>query len=197
MGSRRHARRANDYDRTLNRTRRRHERFHRRCDSIQLLLQLPVQPDRTLVPARIPAALSSPPVFREFSRASATSSARSAACASNPIPKAQLVEVIRLTAYVAHLTRTCLGGLGQRHRELPLSVKPPSSTSRYYTPITSPSGIAGDVDPKEALAASPSIGAMIPAGPAAAARVRTVEPAQHGEKRVTVESPAQPFRHGL
>ena len=53
-------------------------------------------------------------------------------------------------------------------------------------------GIAGDVDPKECRRLADKYFSILPAGPLPDGP-RTVEPPQRGEKRVEVESPAQPF----
>jgi predicted Zn-dependent peptidase len=62
----------------------------------------------------------------------------------------------------------------------------------YYTPGNITIGIAGDVKPAEARRLAEKYFARIPKGPLPPL-VRTVEPEQDGEKRVVVESPAQPF----
>src|SRR4029077_16525091 len=53
-------------------------------------------------------------------------------------------------------------------------------------------GIAGDVNPAEARRLGEKYFARLPRGPLPGP-VHTAEPAQEGEKRVGVESPAQPF----
>ena len=53
-------------------------------------------------------------------------------------------------------------------------------------------GIAGDVDPKECRRLADKYFSILPSGPLPSG-VRTVEPRQKGERRVQVESPAQPF----
>jgi predicted Zn-dependent peptidase len=63
---------------------------------------------------------------------------------------------------------------------------------RYYVPANITISIAGDVDPKECRRLADQYFAILPSGPLPSGP-RTVEPAQKGEKRVEVESPAQPF----
>jgi predicted Zn-dependent peptidase len=63
---------------------------------------------------------------------------------------------------------------------------------KYYVPANITIGIAGDVNPEECKRLAEKYFSLLPAGPLPSGP-RTVEPAQHGEKRVEVESTAQPF----
>ena len=63
---------------------------------------------------------------------------------------------------------------------------------KYYVPANITIGIAGDVDPKECRRLADKYFSILPAGPLPSGP-RTVEPAQKGERRIQVESPAQPF----
>ncbi len=63
---------------------------------------------------------------------------------------------------------------------------------KYYVPANITIGIAGDVDPKECRRMAEKYFSILPAG-ALPSGPRTVEPPQKGERRLQVESPAQPF----
>jgi predicted Zn-dependent peptidase len=63
---------------------------------------------------------------------------------------------------------------------------------KHYVPANITIGIAGDVDPAECKRLADKYFSIIPSGPVPGGPV-TVEPAQQGEKRVQVESAAQPF----
>ena len=63
---------------------------------------------------------------------------------------------------------------------------------KYYVPANITIAIAGDVDPKECRRLADKYFSILPSGPLPSGP-RTVEPLQRGEKRVQVESPAQPF----
>ena len=63
---------------------------------------------------------------------------------------------------------------------------------KYYTPGNITIGIAGDVNPADAKKMAEKYFGRLPKAPLPP-MVRTVEPVQEGEKRVAVESPAQPF----
>lgn len=62
----------------------------------------------------------------------------------------------------------------------------------HYVPNNMTIALVGDVDPDQVFAFAKRYFGTLPRGPEATP-VETVEPAQQGEKRVTVESSAQPF----
>jgi predicted Zn-dependent peptidase len=63
---------------------------------------------------------------------------------------------------------------------------------KYYTPSNLTIALVGDVDPKEARQMAEKYFGSVPSGPKPDP-VCTVEPPQQGERRVTIEDPAQPF----
>ena len=107
-------------------------------------------------------------------------------------PQGKLVEALLATAFAAHPYQNSAQRLGQRHRELPREPEAEAFYKSYYTPANMTIGIAGDVNPAEAKRLAEKYFGRLPAGPLPPL-VRTVEPQQEGEKRVAVESPAQPF----
>jgi zinc protease len=60
---------------------------------------------------------------------------------------------------------------------------------RYYTPANAHLVVAGDVAPDDAFRAVERHFSAIPPGPGCLPRVRTAEPPQYGERRVTIERP--------
>jgi predicted Zn-dependent peptidase len=63
---------------------------------------------------------------------------------------------------------------------------------KYYNPSNLTIAIVGDVDPKEVRRMADEYFGRIPTGPKPDP-VWTIEPQQQGERRVTIEDPAQPF----
>jgi predicted Zn-dependent peptidase len=63
---------------------------------------------------------------------------------------------------------------------------------KYYVPANLTISVAGDVDPRECRRLADKYFSILPSGPLPSGP-RTVEPVQKGERRVQVESPAQPF----
>ncbi|MEO8028408.1 MAG: pitrilysin family protein [Bryobacteraceae bacterium] len=130
------------------------------------------------------------PVFREFYKErDVVREERRMRVESSP--QGKLVESMLAAAYMAHPYHTMPGGWGsdiENFRE-PEAMR---FFRTHYVPANITIGIAGDVDPKTARALAEKYFGTIPAGPLPAP-VRTVEPPQEGERRVTVESPAQPF----
>ncbi len=130
------------------------------------------------------------PVFREFYKErDVVREERRMRTESSPV--GQLVEALLATAFAAHPYKTSPIGWGSdienfRRTEAEALYK------KYYTPGNMTIGIAGDVNPAEARKLAEKYFGRLPAGPTPPL-VRTVEPPQLGEKRVAVESAAQPF----
>jgi predicted Zn-dependent peptidase len=130
------------------------------------------------------------PVFREFYKErDVVREERRMRVESSP--QGKLVEAALSTAFAAHPYKNMPGGWASdiENFRLKEAVK---FYKTYYVPSNITLGIAGDVDPKVARRMAEKYFGRIPAGPLPP-RVRTVEPPQEGEKRVTVESPSQPF----
>src|SRR3984885_14472159 len=130
------------------------------------------------------------PVFREFYKErDVVREERRMRVESSP--QGLLVEGLLATAFEAHPYRVMPGGWASdidnfRANEAELFYK------KYYTAGNITIGIAGDVNPAEAKRMAEKYFGRIPKAPLPP-MVRTVEPKQEGEKRVGVESPAQPF----
>jgi predicted Zn-dependent peptidase len=103
----------------------------------------------------------------------------------------KLVEALTATAYAAHPYRNMPGGWAGdiEHFRRPDAER---FYKQYYVPANMTLGIAGDVNPAEARRLAQKYFGRLPARPLPS-RYRTEEPAQEGEKRVAVSSPAQPF----
>jgi predicted Zn-dependent peptidase len=106
-------------------------------------------------------------------------------------PQGKLIEGLLATAFAAHPYRVEPGGWSSdidnfRANEAALFYK------KYYTPGNITIAIAGDVNPVEAKRMAGKYFGRLPSAPRPPL-VRTVEPKQIGEKRVAVESQAQPF----
>ena len=106
-------------------------------------------------------------------------------------PQGMLVEALLATAFEAHPYRNMSAGWASdiENFRLPEAI---AFYKKYYVPANITIGIAGDVDPKECRRLADKYFSILPAGPLPDGP-RTVEPPQRGEKRVEVESPAQPF----
>ena len=105
-------------------------------------------------------------------------------------PQGKLQEALMSTAFVAHPYRSLVGWASDIDNLRATDAANFHQT--YYVPSNVTIAIAGDVDPKQVKQLAEKYYARIPAGPTPPAVV-TVEPEQYGEKRVQVESPAQPF----
>ena len=130
------------------------------------------------------------PVFREFYKErDVVREERRMRVESSP--QGMLAETLLATAFAAHPYRNMPGGWASdiENFRLPEAI---AFYKKYYVPSNITIGIAGDVDPKECRRLADKYFAILPAGPTPSGP-RTVEPAQKGEKRVQVESPAQPF----
>lgn len=129
------------------------------------------------------------PVFREFYKErDVVREERRMRIESSP--QGKLFEVAMATAFAAHPYRTLIGWASDienlRARDAEEFFK------RYYVPGNVTIGIAGDVNPAEIKRMAEKYFGPIPAGPLPPP-VITVEPPQEGEKRVVVETDAQPF----
>lgn len=130
------------------------------------------------------------PVFREFYKErDVVREERRMRVESSP--QGKLVEMLLATAFAAHPYRVMPGGWASdidnfRRTEAEAFYK------IYYTANNITIGIAGDVNPASAKALAERYFGRLPKRPLPPL-VRTVEPKQEGEKRVAVESAAQPF----
>ena len=130
------------------------------------------------------------PVFREFYKErDVVREERRMRVESSP--QGMLVEALLATAYAAHPYRNMPGGWASDIENFRLT-EAVQFYKKYYVPSNITIGIAGDVDPKECRRLADKYFSILPAGPVPSGP-RTVEPVQKGEKRVAVESPAQPF----
>jgi predicted Zn-dependent peptidase len=106
-------------------------------------------------------------------------------------PQGMLIEALLASAFEAHPYKNMPGGWASDIE----SFRRPDAEAffkRYYTPANLTMSIAGDVDPVEAKRLAEKYFSRLPKGPPAPL-IHTVEPAQQGEKRARVASPAQPF----
>jgi predicted Zn-dependent peptidase len=130
------------------------------------------------------------PVFREFYKErDVVREERRMRVESSP--QGKLVEALLATAFEAHPYRVMPGGWASdidnfRMPEAELFYK------KYYTPGNITIGIAGDVNPAEARKMAEKYFGRLPKAPLPP-MVRTIEPVQEGEKRVAIQSQAQPF----
>jgi predicted Zn-dependent peptidase len=130
------------------------------------------------------------PVFREFYKErDVVAEERRMRVESSP--QGKLVEAMLATAYAAHPYRNMPGGWAS---DIASFRRPDAERfyKQHYVPGNITIGIAGDVNPAEARRLAEKYFARLPRGPLPEP-VHTAEPAQEGEKRVLVESPAQPF----
>lgn len=130
------------------------------------------------------------PVFREFYKErDVVREERRMRIESSP--QGKLVEALLATAFSAHPYRNSPAGWSSdiENLRVPEAVR---FYKKYYVPANITIGIAGDVDPAECKRLADKYFSIIPSGPVPGGPV-TVEPAQRGEKRVQVESAAQPF----
>ena len=130
------------------------------------------------------------PVFREFYKErDVVREERRMRVESSP--QGQLAESLLATAFAAHPYRNMPGGWASDIDNFRLT-EAIAFYKKYYVPANITIGIAGDVDPKECRRLADKYFSILPAGPLPSGP-RTIEPVQKGEKRVEVESPAQPF----
>jgi len=130
------------------------------------------------------------PVFREFYKErDVVREERRMRVESSP--QGMLEEALLATAFEAHPYRNMPGGWASdiENFRLPEAIQ---FYKQYYVPANITISIAGDVDPKECQRLADKYFSILPSGPLPSGP-RTVEPVQKGEKRVQVESPAQPF----
>jgi predicted Zn-dependent peptidase len=130
------------------------------------------------------------PVFREFYKErDVVREERRMRVESSP--QGKLVENVIATAFSAHPYRNMPGGWAsdiERFRRPDAEV----FYKRYYVPANITIGIAGDISPAQAKQLAQKYFGRLPARPLPL-RELTDEPEQEGERRVAVESPAQPF----
>jgi predicted Zn-dependent peptidase len=130
------------------------------------------------------------PVFREFYKErDVVREERRMRIESSP--QGKLVEALLATAFEAHPYRNSPAGWASDIDNFRLS-EAVQFYKKYYVPENITIGIAGDVNPADCKRLADKYFSILPAGPLPSGP-RTMEPAQHGEKRVEVESPAQPF----
>ena len=130
------------------------------------------------------------PVFREFYKErDVVREERRMRVESSP--QGMLVEGLLATAFAAHPYRNMPGGWASdiENFRLPEAI---AFYKKYYVPANITIAIAGDVDPKECRRLADKYFSILPGGPLPSGP-RTIEPVQKGEKRVQIESPAQPF----
>ena len=130
------------------------------------------------------------PVFREFYKErEVVREERRMRVESSP--QGMLVEALLATAFEAHPYRNMPGGWASdiENFRLPEAI---AFYKKYYVPANITIAISGDVDPKECRRLADKYFSILPSGPLPSGP-RTIEPVQKGEKRVQVESPAQPF----
>jgi len=130
------------------------------------------------------------PVFREFYKErDVVREERRMRVESSP--QGKLIESLAAVAFEAHPYRNMPGGWASdiENFRLPEAI---AFYKKYYVPANITIAIAGDVDPKECRRLADKYFSILPSGPLPSGP-RTVEPVQRGQKRVEVESPAQPF----
>ncbi len=105
-------------------------------------------------------------------------------------PQGKLIEGLVATAFEAHPYRNMPGGWASdiENFRLPEAVR---FYKKYYVPANITISIAGDVDPVECKRLAEKYFGILPAGPLPSGP-RTVEPPQQGEKRIRINTPAQP-----
>ena len=106
-------------------------------------------------------------------------------------PQGRLIEEFLAVAYKAHPYGLHVIG---HMSDLQTMTRPEAEAffRKYYGPGNLTIGIVGDVNPQRIRALARKYFARIPSGPKPES-VETVEPPQIGERRVSVEDPAQPF----
>ena len=130
------------------------------------------------------------PVFREFYKErDVVREERRMRVESNP--EGKLVEALLATAFAAHPYREPTAGWASDIEQLRAG-DAEAFFKKHYGPANITIGIAGDVDPAEARRLAEKYFGPLPSRPLPPA-LRTVEPAQEGEKRALVETPSQPY----
>jgi predicted Zn-dependent peptidase len=130
------------------------------------------------------------PVFREFYKErDVVREERRMRVESSP--QGMLMENLLAGAFEAHPYHNMPGGWASDIENFRLT-EAVAFYKKYYVPANITIGIAGDVDPKECRRMAEKYFAILPPGPLPSGP-RTVEPEQKGERRLRVESPAQPF----
>jgi predicted Zn-dependent peptidase len=130
------------------------------------------------------------PVFREFYKErDVVREERRMRVESNP--EGKLVEMLLAAAFAAHPYREPTAGWASDIEQLRVG-DAQAFFRKYYTPANITVGIAGDVNPAEARRLAEKYFGPLEARPLPTP-LRTAEPAQEGGKRVTVETPSQPF----
>ena len=130
------------------------------------------------------------PVFREFYKErDVVREERRMRVESSP--QGMLAEALLASAFEAHPYRNMPGGWASDIENFRLT-EAVAFYKKYYVPGNITIGIAGDVDPKECRRLADKYFSILPGRPMPGGP-RTVEPEQKGERRVQVESPAQPF----
>ena len=130
------------------------------------------------------------PVFREFYKErDVVREERRMRVESSP--QGMLFEGLLAAAFEAHPYRNMPGGWASDIENFRLT-EAIAFYKKYYVPANITIGIAGDVDPKECRRLADKYFSILPSGPLPSGP-RTIEPVQKGERRVEVESPAQPF----
>jgi predicted Zn-dependent peptidase len=130
------------------------------------------------------------PVFREFYKErDVVREERRMRVESSP--QGMLVEALLASAFEAHPYHNMPGGWASdiENFRLPEAI---AFYKKYYVPANITIAISGDVDPKECKRMADKYFSILPSGPLPSGP-RTVEPVQNGERRVKVESAAQPF----
>ena len=129
------------------------------------------------------------PVFREFYKErDVVQEERRLRTESQPIGR--LLEQFQATAFVAHPYKQPVVGYMSDLESITISDAEDFFT-RYYVPSNLVTAIVGDVDPTTLVPMLERYFGRIPAGPAPEP-LRTVEPAQIGEKQIILEDLAQP-----
>jgi predicted Zn-dependent peptidase len=110
---------------------------------------------------------------------------------SESSPQGELMDALLAAAFQGHPYKTSPAGFASDIENYRVG-DAAAFYKRYYVPGNLTIAIAGDVDPKECRRWAEKYFGPIPAGPMPP-RVITVEPAQNGERRVTVQTSAQPM----
>jgi predicted Zn-dependent peptidase len=106
-------------------------------------------------------------------------------------PQGQLIETSLATAFAAHPYHNWAGGWPSDIESF-RATDAEAFFKTYYAPSNLTIAIAGDVDPAKARQMAQKYFGRLPKAPLPPI-VHTEEPPQQGEKRASIESPAQPF----
>lgn len=130
------------------------------------------------------------PVFREFYKErDVVREERRMRVESDP--QGKLTEMLLATAFAAHPYRQPTAGWASDIEHLRVE-DARKFFNKYYVPKNITFAIAGDVDPARAKLFAEKYFSRLPAHPLPHP-LKTIEPPQTGEKRVAIETPAQPF----